>query len=44
MAGYRLSAFVGCDSPIFNSAIGVKKEMLIDRARIADGSFSPMTY
>ena len=43
MACHGLSALVGCYGPVLNSTIGMKDEMLVCRARIADCSFSPMT-
>src|SRR5262249_946242 len=44
MACHRLPALVGGYSPVFNSTIGMKDEMLIPRARVTDRGFLPMTH
>ena len=43
MACHGLPALVGRSGAVLNSTIGVKDEMLVYRARIADRRFSPMT-
>jgi hypothetical protein len=40
---HRLPPLVGSGGPVLNSPIGVKDQMFIYRACIADSSFSPMT-
>jgi len=43
MAGHGFPAFVGRGGPVLSGAIDMENEMLIDRARIADCSFSPVS-
>ena len=43
MARHRVSALVRRHRPVFDSSIGMKDEMLVHRACIADRGFPPMT-